>query len=170
MKFCSILLALSIFSTSFSCKSESKSESQSLEAANLSAATKVVDAYYAAFKAADANATKQTLSEIFAKDITLDSILVIESFKAPLKGSEAVMGFALSAAAALKGAKVKGTYISTNDPWTVATLIDLPTPCGPVPQSEYFTIDPATGKIKSIYSNYDPRVLISLASTKSCPK
>ncbi|MCX6128405.1 MAG: hypothetical protein NTX25_04990 [Proteobacteria bacterium] len=175
MKTCIKFLSIALLISNLGCKNSTDSAAKSVEAtpspsSGSTEALKVVNAYYAAFQAADTNAMKLALNAVFDKDVTLDSPLVIEKYKKVAVGIDAVTGFALVASTLLKGATVRDYYISISDPWTIATIIDEPNPCVVVPQSEYFKIDPVTHKIKSIYSNYDPRTLISLSSGAGCPK
>jgi hypothetical protein len=167
-----ISLAMAMLLTNAACRPNDAGTTSVKEVAPTSSnpALDVVNAYYAAFLAGDEAAVKAALSAVFDKDVTLDSPLVIEKFKKPAAGAEQTLAFAMAAAGLLKHATVRERYVSTSDPWTIATIIDEPNPCGNTPQSEYFKIDPQTHKIKSIYSNYDPRLLLAFLSGAGCPK
>lgn len=140
------------------------------EGSNDGTAIDAVNSYYEAYRAGDKEAIRARLANVLGDAVSLDSPLVIEKFHQPVVGKAGVVEFALVASALLKNAIVRGTYVDTKDAWTVATLIDVPTPCGPVPESEYFTVDAKTRRITRIYSNYDPRTLLALSATGKCPQ
>jgi ketosteroid isomerase-like protein len=124
-----------------------------------SRALSVVESYYKAFRAGEAQAVAAALGEVFHPEIVIESPVVHHKFGGPLRGHEHAVKGAVGVAPFLKNAVVEASYLS-HDGHQVAALIHFPSPVGEVFQSEHFEIDSESGRIKRLRSFYDPRKLL----------